>query len=150
MKLLITRTMPADVVARARTRFNVTHRDLPTPMGADDLRAALRDYDAVLPTLGDLFKADVFADVPKPRAQILANFGVGYNHIDVTAARAAGLGINAGHDLNRDNLTAFVREVPGVQEVSIGHALIADALELGYSAAVRDYLRCIADAHGAT
>ena len=66
------------------------------------------------------------------------------------AARAAGLGINAGHDLSRDNLTAFLREVPGVQEVSIGHALIAEALELGYSAAVGDYLRCIADAHGAT
>ena len=66
------------------------------------------------------------------------------------AARAAGLGINAGHDLNRDNLSVFVREVPGVQEVSIGHALIADALEMGYSAAVGDYLRCIADAHGAT
>jgi gluconate 2-dehydrogenase len=93
LKLLITRTMPADVVARARTRFDVTHCDLPTPMGPDDLRTALRDYDAVLPTLGDLFKADVFADVPKPRAQILANFGVGYNHIDVTAARAAGLSV---------------------------------------------------------
>ena len=65
------------------------------------------------------------------------------------AALAAGLGINAGHDLNRDNLTAFLREVPGVQEVSIGHALIADALELGYSAAVQDYLRCIADAQTA-
>jgi gluconate 2-dehydrogenase len=93
LKLLITRTMPADVVARARTRFDVTHCDLPTPMGPDDLRTALRDYDAVLPTLGDLFKADVFADVPKPRAQILANFGVGYKHIDVTAARAAGLSV---------------------------------------------------------
>eukprot|EP01036_Dinobryon_divergens_P044832 gene44832-59838_t len=50
------------------------------------------------------------------------------------AARAAGLGINAGHDLNRDNLTAFLREVPGVQEVPIGHALIADALEMGLPA----------------
>jgi gluconate 2-dehydrogenase len=91
LKLLITRTMPQSVIDRARTRFDVTHRDLPTPMDAAELRAALRDYDAVLPTLGDLFKADVFADVPKPRAQILANFGVGYNHIDVSAARAAGL-----------------------------------------------------------
>lgn len=65
------------------------------------------------------------------------------------AARAAldvGLGVNAGHDLNRDNLTAFLREVPGVQEVSIGHALIADALELGYAATVRDYQRCIDEA----
>jgi pyridoxine 5-phosphate synthase len=59
------------------------------------------------------------------------------------AALAVGLGINAGHDLNRDNLTDFLRAVPGVQEVSIGHALIADALELGYAETVRDYQRCI-------
>jgi pyridoxine 5-phosphate synthase len=45
--------------------------------------------------------------------------------------------------LNRDNLTDFLRAVPGVEEVSIGHALAADALELGYPEAVRDYLRCI-------
>jgi pyridoxine 5-phosphate synthase len=59
------------------------------------------------------------------------------------AALAVGLGVNAGHDLNRDNLTDFLREVPGVQEVSIGHALIADALELGYTETIRDYQRCI-------
>jgi pyridoxine 5-phosphate synthase len=59
------------------------------------------------------------------------------------AALAAGLGVNAGHDLSRDNLTPFLRAVPGVAEVSIGHALIADALELGYEATVRGYLRCI-------
>ena len=62
------------------------------------------------------------------------------------AATAANLGINAGHDLNRDNLADFLRAVPGVLEVSIGHALIADALELGYAAAVKDYQRCIDDA----
>ncbi len=62
------------------------------------------------------------------------------------AASAAGLGVNAGHDLNRDNLTDFLRGVPSVAEVSIGHALIADALELGYDATVKDYLRCISAA----
>ena len=62
------------------------------------------------------------------------------------AALDVGLGVNAGHDLNRDNLAAFIAQVPGVSEVSIGHALIADALELGYSATVKDYLRCIRDA----
>jgi pyridoxine 5-phosphate synthase len=62
------------------------------------------------------------------------------------AALDAGLGVNAGHDLNRDNLGDFLRAVPGVAEVSIGHALIADALELGYAATVKDYLRCIDDA----
>ena len=59
------------------------------------------------------------------------------------AAIAAGLGVNAGHDLNRDNLAAFVREVPGVEEVSIGHALMSDALELGYTATVKAYLACL-------
>ena len=57
------------------------------------------------------------------------------------AALAVGLGVNAGHDLNRDNLQAFIERVPGVSEVSIGHALIADALERGYSATVQSYLR---------
>lgn len=65
------------------------------------------------------------------------------------AAQAAGLGINAGHDLNADNLGDFLRAVPGVQEVSIGHALIADALELGYAATVKRYLASIARAFDA-
>ena len=59
------------------------------------------------------------------------------------AALDAGLGINAGHDLNRENLAAFVQQVPGVAEVSIGHAFISDALELGYAACVSEYLRCL-------
>ena len=59
------------------------------------------------------------------------------------AAAAIHLGVNAGHDLNRDNLAEFLRAVPGVLEVSIGHALIADALELGYGATVAAYLNCI-------
>jgi pyridoxine 5-phosphate synthase len=56
------------------------------------------------------------------------------------AARAAGLGVNAGHDLNLDNLAAFVRGAGPIDEVSIGHALIADALELGMAETVRRYL----------
>ena len=55
------------------------------------------------------------------------------------AAHAAGLGINAGHDLNQRNLPAFLSAVPGVLEVSIGHALIADALLWGLSETVRRY-----------
>lgn len=62
------------------------------------------------------------------------------------AALDAGLGVNAGHDLNQSNLTAFLQQVPGVSEVSIGHALIADALEQGYNATVHAYLRCLARA----
>jgi pyridoxine 5-phosphate synthase len=63
------------------------------------------------------------------------------------AAMAVGLQVNAGHDLNRDNLADFLRAVPGVLEVSIGHALIADALALGITETVRDYQRCIQRAY---
>ena len=59
------------------------------------------------------------------------------------AAQALGLGVNAGHDLNLHNLRDFVQTVPGVQEVSIGHALIADALERGYAQTVAAYLACL-------
>ena len=66
--------------------------------------------------------------------------------VTAAAARAAGLAINAGHDLNRDNLATFLRGVDGVVEVSIGHALVADALEFGMTSTVRAYLDCIASA----
>lgn len=56
------------------------------------------------------------------------------------AARSVGLGVNAGHDLNLENLPAFLSLVPGVDEVSIGHALVADALVMGMDAAVRAYV----------
>lgn len=56
------------------------------------------------------------------------------------AAQQVGLGVNAGHDLNLDNLGPFLKAVPHIEEVSIGHALIADALELGMSVAVRRYV----------
>ncbi|MEK6257628.1 MAG: pyridoxine 5'-phosphate synthase [Planctomycetota bacterium] len=56
------------------------------------------------------------------------------------AAHRLGLGVNAGHDLNLDNLGEFLSRVPHVEEVSIGHALIADALELGMTEAVRRYV----------
>ena len=62
------------------------------------------------------------------------------------AALDAGLGVNAGHDLNLHNLGAFVARVPGLLEVSIGHAFIADALERGYAATTEAYLHCIAQA----
>ena len=81
----------------------------------------------------------------RERAAVLAGFTA-----TALAALAEGLGVNAGHDLNRDNLTDFLRAVPGVLEVSIGHAFVADALELGYSAAVADYLHCIDAAQAPT
>ena len=60
------------------------------------------------------------------------------------AAQRAGLGVNAGHDLNLDNLPIFLTTVPDVLEVSIGHALVSHALYVGLDRAVRDYLRMLA------
>jgi lactate dehydrogenase-like 2-hydroxyacid dehydrogenase len=92
-RLLITRRLPFRVIEAAQAHFDVTLRDHHHPLTPDELRGALRDFDAVLPTLGDRFQADVFADVPAPRARLLANFGVGFNHIDAVAAQAAGVAV---------------------------------------------------------
>ncbi|MDP9042032.1 MAG: pyridoxine 5'-phosphate synthase, partial [Bacteroidota bacterium] len=56
-------------------------------------------------------------------------------------AKEMGLGINAGHDLNLDNLKFFAEQIPWIDEVSIGHALISDALYLGFENAVQMYKR---------
>lgn len=94
LSLLITRRLPDKVLAAAGARFDVTLRDDTRPLSPRELKAALTEYDAVLPTLGDRFDAALFAEVPQPRCRVLANFGVGYNHIDVTAARAAGVAVS--------------------------------------------------------
>lgn len=59
------------------------------------------------------------------------------------AAQEVGLGLNAGHDLNLDNLPYFAQHLPGLREVSIGHALICDALYMGLTQAVKAYLRAL-------
>ncbi|MDE5627912.1 MAG: pyridoxine 5'-phosphate synthase, partial [Candidatus Amulumruptor sp.] len=59
------------------------------------------------------------------------------------AAHNAGLGVNAGHDLNLDNLAFFAERVPYLNEVSIGHAIISDALYLGIDETIRRYRECL-------
>ena len=63
--------------------------------------------------------------------------------VAVKAATEAGLGLNAGHDLNLHNLTKFLTEVDGISEVSIGHALIADAIEMGLYNSVKEYCKIL-------
>lgn len=65
-----------------------------------------------------------------------------YVEASVTAHRA-GLGVNAGHDLNLDNLAYFHQKVPYLDEVSIGHALVCDALYLGLAETIRRYNECL-------
>lgn len=94
MKLLLTRPLTEAVIAAAHDGFQTTVRASTRPMTEGEMIAALTDHDIVVPTLGDRFGADIFAAVPAPRCRLLANFGVGYNHIDVAAARAAGIAVS--------------------------------------------------------
>jgi lactate dehydrogenase-like 2-hydroxyacid dehydrogenase len=93
MKLLISRRLPDRIMASAEARFDVTTRDTSLPMTRAECIAALAQYDVILPTLGDAFGADTFAAADPPRCKLLANFGVGYNHIDVAAAAANGIAV---------------------------------------------------------
>ncbi|MGH1331254.1 MAG: 2-hydroxyacid dehydrogenase [Paracoccaceae bacterium] len=89
-KLLITQRLPDRIEAAARANFDVTSRGEAQPLALEEAREALQTYDAILPTLGDHFPAEAFT-APNHRCQLLANFGVGTNHIDINAANAAGI-----------------------------------------------------------
>lgn len=102
-RLLITRTLPDDNHAFAKAHFDTTLRDADRGLTEDEAAEALRQYDAILPTLGDRFTAGAFAAAGADlRCRILANFGVGYNHIDIAAAKAAGVTVSNTPDTVTD------------------------------------------------
>ena len=92
MRLLVTRRLPDANMAFAAERFDTAFREDDRGMTPEEAGAALRDFDAILPTLGDAFTAAAFEGGPF-RCKVLANFGVGVNHIDVAAAKAAGVAV---------------------------------------------------------
>lgn len=92
-KLWLTRPLTAVTLARAQAEFDVEIRTETGVLQRDEMIRALREFDVVMPTLGDLFNADIFSAVPDPRCKLLANFGVGINHIDVASAQASGIAV---------------------------------------------------------
>jgi len=92
MKLLISRMLPPAVMDKARAKFDVTLRGTSDPMTEAEVTDAIKTYDLILPTLGDQFTGAAISSAT-PRAKLLANFGVGFNHIDVDAARAQGIAV---------------------------------------------------------
>ncbi len=155
-----TRPNQATLVPDAREAFTSNHGWNLVELGAVERQALSRAIDA-LHAAG--CRVSLFMD-PLPDAMALAR-ELGADRVELytepyaaaasagraaaalekyaraaAAARAAGLGVNAGHDLNLENLGQFLSAVPAVDEVSIGHALIADALELGLAETVRRYL----------
>jgi lactate dehydrogenase-like 2-hydroxyacid dehydrogenase len=98
--LLITRQIPEAIIENARAQFDVTVRESTEGLMPDEAAEALASYDAILTTLGDQFTAEAFGgDI---RCKVLANFGVGYNHIDVDAAKAAGVAVSNTPDVVTD------------------------------------------------
>lgn len=94
--VLITRQVQAPVLAALEAVHKVAVRDATDGMSDDEMIAALGRFDAIVPTLGDNFSAAIFdaaAAAGPIRTRILANYGVGYNHIDVAAARAHGIAV---------------------------------------------------------
>lgn len=99
-KLLITRKLPDANIATARAHFDLTYREESTSLTVAECAKALAEYDAILTTLGDGFKAEAFNG--PVRCKVLANFGVGYNHIDVAAAAKAGVMVSNTPDVVTD------------------------------------------------
>lgn len=91
-RVLLTRRWPAAVESEISTRFDAVFNTDDIPMSADDLRAAAQEFDAIAPTVSDRLPTD-FLDSPNRRVRLLANYGVGYNHINIDAAVRAGVAV---------------------------------------------------------
>ena len=100
-KIILTRRWPDAAEAKLMELFDVSLNENDKPFSEGQLQDALRHYDAVLPTVTDAFTAEVLNAEPL-RAKILANFGVGYNHIDLDAAQARGITVTNTPDVLTD------------------------------------------------
>jgi lactate dehydrogenase-like 2-hydroxyacid dehydrogenase len=99
--VVVTRRLPGPVEDELARDFDARLNTQDTPLGPDGLRAALRSADALLCTVTDKLSAEVLAAEPR-RAKLLANFGVGFNHIDIEAAKARGLAVSNTPDVLTD------------------------------------------------
>ena len=100
-RILLTRKWPESVEKAAAEMFDVTFNPADRPMGRAEMRAALESYDAVLATVTDDVKEGTFTNL-KPMTKILANYGVGFSHIDVEGAREAGITVTNTPDVLND------------------------------------------------
>lgn len=89
-KVIVTRKWPDEVESQLKALYNVQLNESDVPMTADELKKALQNADALLPTVTDSISADLL-NVGDRRTKIIGNFGVGYNNIDIGAAKAQGL-----------------------------------------------------------
>jgi len=126
---------PIDTLLHQMDRHRVERAMLIQMLGQFDngyqQDCAQRHPDRFVSVVGvDVARADAAAELERYRAA-------------AAHACSLGLGVNAGHDLNLHNLGAFAQTLPGLLEVSIGHALIVDAIAMGLADAVRAYRQCL-------
>jgi lactate dehydrogenase-like 2-hydroxyacid dehydrogenase len=100
-RILLTRRWTEAVERHLATRYDVTLNESDVPLTAAQLREAMRDYDALCPTVTDRIDASVL-DVPNRRVRLIGNFGVGFNHIDVATARKLGILVSNTPDVLTD------------------------------------------------
>lgn len=100
-RLLITRRWPAPVEAELRLRYDVTTSPEDVPLSATQLRDAMVQFDVLCPTVSDRIDAEILT-VPNARVRLIANFGAGVDHIDLTAAKAAGVPVTNTPDVLTD------------------------------------------------
>ncbi|MDA7593073.1 D-glycerate dehydrogenase [Rhodobacteraceae bacterium] len=100
-KLLITRRWPKAVEEAAREEFDVTLNEKDIPLSVDDMRNALKSYDAISPTVTDILNSKAF-DVENVSCKILCNYGVGYSHIDIPSAKNLGICVTNTPDVLSD------------------------------------------------
>ena len=97
-KVLLTRRWPETVEVRMAEVFDLDLNRADRPLGQDDIRNAMGSYDAILPTVTDRLPAPVF-EMPHARTKILANYGVGFAHIDTDAAKSRGITVTNTPDV---------------------------------------------------
>ena len=90
IKVLVTRKWPAEVEAVLKEKYDVTLNESDKPMTKEEMQKALQEYDCFCPTVTDNVNSEVLS-VENKRAKIVASFGVGFNHIDLDAAKKEGL-----------------------------------------------------------
>ncbi|WP_378942474.1 2-hydroxyacid dehydrogenase [Mesorhizobium sp. ANAO-SY3R2] len=100
-RLIVTRRLPAAVERTLAERFEATFNETDTPLTPAKLSTAFREYDAILPTVSDRLSASVFPDAGI-RVKVIANYGVGFSHIDTEAARQHGIVVTNTPDVLTD------------------------------------------------
>lgn len=100
-RILVTRKLPDTVEARLRKSFDVTLNPSDTPLNSKDFRAAMVEYNAIVPTVSDQISADILKTTGR-RVRMIANVGVGFNNIDIDTARAQNIAVSNTPDVLTD------------------------------------------------